>query len=117
MQFTPGQARRMIKEQGCVQIIDVPQPIFHRRPTGYNDAEWLSYIYFMEYGYSSIVKDRKAPQDFLDRFLERFKQHVANRNSIDDSFYQELRRHVRREYAKQNPNDVLTLHRIATGQV
>ena len=95
--------QRLIDTPGLVGIYSVPQPVIHERPAGYSDEEWLSYIYFIEWGYNSIIKDRRAPTDFLQKFLPAFSAEVSGRDIINDTVYAPLRDYIHAEYAESNP--------------
>lgn len=60
---------------------------FHPRPNGYNNTEWLSYIYHILIGCSSIEKDRRAPADFLSKYLPR----VSSKDIyLEESLFNEI---------------------------
>ncbi len=54
------------------------------RPNGYTNNEWLSYIYYSEVGFSSIVKGRIC-NEIVYQFSNQIRdEKVLNRQLYDD---------------------------------
>ncbi len=60
--------------------------ICYKRPESYNNVEFISFIYYLQYGFSSIIKERKAPDSFINRYKNKIKEtddHVSYEIMVD----------------------------------
>jgi hypothetical protein len=64
-------------------LFDNPR-LSYTRPNGYTDIEWLSHMYYMKKGFSSVIRNRLAPQKVLDSCLDKFK----NKSVLTKSDYE-----------------------------
>jgi hypothetical protein len=63
----------LIEKQARDKLLFDNPILSYKRPTGYTDIEWLSHMYYMEKGFSSVIRSRLAPQKVLDSCLDKFK--------------------------------------------
>ena len=111
--MNPEQAKQKLKDSGVVGVFSSAPEVIHERPAGYNDEEWLSYIYYLEWCFNSAIKNRRAPEAFIQRFLPTFTADAQGRNVIKDTTYAPIRDFIHEKYAEENPDVALTLHRAA----
>lgn len=67
------------------EIIEKNPEYGYPRPEGYNNNEWLSFIYYMVIGYSSIQKNR-----IFDSIVYEFSNRIGNENVLNKDLFNEI---------------------------
>lgn len=57
----------------------------YTRPNGYTNDEWLSYIYYMKLGYSSIIKYR-----IYNDIVNQFSNQIGNENVLHGQLFNDI---------------------------